>query len=391
MEIEPEKKKVLDTIFDFIKTGGKQYLTLGGYAGTGKTYLLSLFRKKMFDEYPKKRIAFCAYTGKASQVLAVTLRQQKAIYKGDKVGTIHSLIYEPRMDSRGEIVNWIKRDIIDFNLIVIDEASMVTEEIWKDLLSYKLPIIAVGDHGQLPPVGTDFNLMERPNLTLEKIFRQEKGSAIIALSEMVRKTGKIPIGKLGRGVIKYDRSDMETASVMEDLLRAWNEETLFLVGINKTRIKLNQEIRIFRDIIEREPTISDRVICLKNNWKLGIYNGMLGTIVDISNRKDKSGVKHWYETEIMMDDGIGFSGRISVHQFDNEKTVREVKGISWKEIGELFDFGYALTVHKAQGSQARKVVVFEERNRYMSDEEWRRWLYTAVTRATEELIVIGSA
>ena len=389
MEIATEKKQVLTEIFRFLKAKEAQYLTLGGYAGTGKTFLLSLFRKKLYDEYPKLRVAFCSYTGKASQVLAWTLRNNRSIFGKDKVGTIHSLIYEPQVDSRGEIKAWKKRDMIDYHLIVIDEASMVSEDIWNDLLSYQLPIIAVGDHGQLPPVGTNFNLMEKPDLVLEQIFRQEEGSAIIRLSEQVRKTGKISIGKFGKQVVKYNKRDMETAEVVEDLVRSWNEETMFLVGMNRTRVKLNQEIRVFRDILEMNPTVTDRVICLRNNWKLGIYNGMLGTIVEIKDEMNKYGQKHWYDSDIMMDDGIGFSGLISAHQFNQESTIRQVKGLAWKEIGELFDFGYCLTVHKAQGSQARKVVVFEERNRYISDDEWRRWLYTAVTRAIEELVIIG--
>ena len=102
--------KALDAIFKFIKTKDRQYITLGGYAGTGKTFLISLLRKKLFDEYPKMRVAFCSFTGKASQVLAMTLRSQKSVFKGDKVSTIHSLIYEPQMDSRGEIKSWKKRD-----------------------------------------------------------------------------------------------------------------------------------------------------------------------------------------------------------------------------------------------------------------------------------------
>ena len=58
--------------------------------------------------------------------------------------------------------------------------------------------------------------------------------------------------------------------------------------------------------------------------------------------------------------------------------------------GDLFDFGYALTVHKAQGSQAKRVILFEERFSQMTDDEWRRWLYTAVTRAEEELFIFSS-
>jgi superfamily I DNA/RNA helicase len=84
-----------------------------------------------------------------------------------------------------------------------------------------------------------------------------------------------------------------------------------------------------------------------------------------------------------------FQGLISVQQFKEDKTLSytDLRKKSLK--GDLFDFGYALTVHKAQGSQAKKVVLFEQRFKRMTDDEWRRWLYTGVTRAEEELYIFG--
>jgi ATP-dependent exoDNAse (exonuclease V) alpha subunit len=84
-----------------------------------------------------------------------------------------------------------------------------------------------------------------------------------------------------------------------------------------------------------------------------------------------------------------YNGQIVRYQFNQETTLKAWPGIPPRRLVDLFDFGYALTVHKAQGSQAPKVLLFEERNRHMSDEDWRRWLYTGITRAEEELTVVG--
>ena len=114
-----------------------------------------------------------------------------------------------------------------------------------------------------------------------------------------------------------------------------------------------------------------------------IYNGMTGTILDIAREGTKE--LKYYEAEISLDfENIPFWGKISIEQFNSIEFVE-------KNLGDInfFDFGYALTVHKAQGSQAKRVVVFEERFPKMDDDTFRRWLYTAVTRAEEELYIIG--
>jgi superfamily I DNA/RNA helicase len=96
----------------------------------------------------------------------------------------------------------------------------------------------------------------------------------------------------------------------------------------------------------------------------------------------------WYIAEIEMDGEMkNYKGLIAKAQFNSESALNFTEDRSKTMKGDLFDFGYALTVHKAQGSQAKRVVLFEERFRQMTDEEWRRWLYTAVTRAEEELYI----
>ncbi len=388
-DLTDDQIKALGHLKTWVQKPSKQYITLGGYAGTGKTLLLSIFRQKIWDENPKLTVAFCSFTGKAAQVLRYTLTSQKSIFKGDTVSTIHALIYQAMDDEYGRVIGWKKREALDANLIIVDEASMVSEHIWNDLLSFGLPIIAAGDHGQLPPVGESFSLMDSLDIRLEQIHRQAQDSPIIKLSMLAREQGYIPVGKYSTYVKKYDRQDPDINSTMQELLEQWNEETLFLVGRNKTRVKLNAEIRAIREVYNESPQPKDRVICVKNNWKTGIFNGMLGTIENIKPLTDGRGTVHWYKAEIMMDDGTFFDGQISTYQFNTDTVIREAPGLDFRKVGDLFDFGYALTVHKAQGSQANKVVVFEERNRHQSDDDWKRWLYTAVTRAEKELVLIG--
>jgi len=389
IELTQDQKNALQILNLWIKKPTKQYLALGGYAGTGKTMLLSLFRQQLAEKNPKLKVAFCSFTGKATQVLKQMLVVNKAYYKQDTVSTIHALIYQAIDDDYGRVIGWKKRDKLESDVIIVDEASMVSKHIWQDLLSFGLPIIVSGDHGQLPPVGEDFSLMSDLDIKLEQIHRQAADSPIIKLSFHARTQGFIPVGKFSPYVTKYSFQNPDINQITQELLEQWSEETLFLVGINKTRVKLNTEIRAVREVYNQSPQNRDRVICVKNNWQTGIFNGMLGTIEKIKPKTDGKGKIHWYQAEIMMDDGTFYQGDISAYQFNNDSVLREAPGLDFRKVGDLFDFGYALTVHKAQGSSARKVVVFEQRNQHQSDEDWRRWLYTAITRAEKELIVIG--
>jgi exodeoxyribonuclease-5 len=388
IELSLDQRQALNNLLAWFSVQNKTpFITLGGYAGTGKTTLISLLRNELHRLNPKLKVAFCSYTGKASRVLKFRIGESQASYENDFIGTIHSLIYSPIEDEKTqEIVGWELKKNVEADLIIIDEASMVDYAIWQDLLSFKIPIIATGDHGQLPPIKENFNLMERPILKLEEIHRQARGNPIVQLSIMARKEGKIPIGNFGKNIKKISTSDTEGQEEVSELLQNYKENTLILCGYNRTRVKLNNYIRSFFGFEAACPQSGDRVICLRNNRAKEVFNGMLGKVLEIQ-RKDEI----WYEAEIAMDgEEEIYQGLISVDQFNKIDPMNFTRERYRIVEGDLFDFGYALTVHKAQGSQAERVVLFEERFNKMTDEEWRRWLYTGITRAEKELFIVGS-
>jgi exodeoxyribonuclease-5 len=351
--------------------------------------MLSVFRQMLHQRRSKKKVVFCAYSGKATRVLEKNLDKIGTKLAGDISGTIHSLIYEPITNDNGQIVGWQRKKKLEVDLIIVDEASMVDAYIWSDLQSFGIPILAVGDHGQLPPIRGEFNLMETPDIKLEKIHRQAKGNPIIELSEKVRQGEKIPIGDFGQ-VKKYDQTDWETKAVVEDIVSNYDDNWLILVGYNRSRVQLNNEIRQINGMMTEEPQAGDRIICLKNNYQKGIYNGIRGVVTAIREKEDDQGRGLWYKMSAKMDDGVNYSGKVLQEQFNAKKTIKKPDDLEYEDMGDLFDYGYVLTVHKAQGSQAPKVLLFEERFKQMTDDDWRRWLYTAVTRAEEELVIIGT-
>lgn len=203
IDLSGDQKVALDNLLLWFGGQDKKYITLGGYAGTGKTTLIGILRQEFFDQNKKLKVAFCTFTGKASRVLRTKLVEAKALYPSDFVGTIHSLIYSPVEDEKThEITGWKKKENIEADLIMVDEASMVDFFIWQDLLLYKIPIIAVGDHGQLPPIRENFNLMASPDLKLQEIHRQARENPIIKLSILARETGRIPAGIFGKNIKK---------------------------------------------------------------------------------------------------------------------------------------------------------------------------------------------
>jgi exodeoxyribonuclease-5 len=386
-QLSVDQSRVIDDLVEWLKTKPTQFITVGGYAGTGKTTLASVLRLLMKELHPKQKVAFACYTGKASQVLKQKLTSSSAIYSGDFCGTIHSLMYTAVTDEDGKIVHWQRNSELPYDFIIIDEASMVTSEIWQDLLKYQLPIIAIGDHGQLPPIEGAFNLMDAPELRLENIHRQAQGHPIIEIATLARQTGVIPFKNFSDTVRKVNREFEDTSELLQQWTIPYTRDTLVLCARNKTRVQLNKHIRSLLGYEDEVPHSGETVICLKNNYETTggpIYNGMLGKIHRIEAK-----YIHWYDVDIeFYDENRLFTGEISQHQFHQEKTLEKVTGLHYSRIGNRFDFGYALTVHKAQGSQAKTVVVFEEYAPYMTDEEWRRWLYTAVTRASERLLII---
>lgn len=381
IELSAEQKVVHDAVLDFVKAK-KPQLRIGGYAGTGKTTLMAATVLDLLAQNKKLRIAFCCFTGKAAYVLREKLVAANAITE-EYVGTIHGLMYEPVIVG-GVVVKWRRKSAIEADLLIIDEASMVGEQIWKDLLQYKIPMIAVGDHGQLPPVGGSFNLMENPDHALIKIHRQAEGNPIIRISQFAREDGVIPLGTWAGpcGELAMRRHSISPGDLVPGIKDI--ENTMFLCGRNATRQQVNSIVRERRGFKKPTPQAGERVICLKNNRDIGIFNGMGGKLQKIG----PSGPDH-YEANVLMDDETVFDGYIIRDQFGASATLREHKKIEPRELKELFDWGYCLTVHKSQGSEMNNVVLFEERFSQSSDQDWRRWLYTGVTRARQKLLIVG--
>lgn len=375
IELTEEQKSAHDTIIDWWKSKPKEAITLGGYAGTGKTVTISKIAETMrkYDENNRVSIAFCAYTGKAASVL----RSKLTLEDDDYCGTIHALIYEPIIGEGGAIEGWQLKSDIEQDVIIVDEASMISEDIFKDLQSYGKPILAVGDHGQLPPINGSFNLMEKPILRLEKIHRQAETSAIIRLSMAIRTEGRIPDKFDGNGEV-----EQMTRGNLFDIVNETSRgsKPLYICGFNSTRVLVNKMIRKGMKINSESPVKGDRLICLRNNRKAGIYNGQQGYLIKIHDAENKETMK----VSIMMDDSFTFKGNISKFQFGQKTTP---KNWETKRLGNLFDFGYALTVHKSQGSESDSVVLILERLPEMDDTLYSRWLYTGITRAKRKLIL----
>jgi exodeoxyribonuclease V len=390
------QEAALAAIVKWHDDGGYPPLTLGGLAGTGKTTLTGLLPEVL----PRAEIAFCAYTGKAASVLRAKLPED---IPGDRVSTIHRLLYTPAVTvlcaasdqvmaakaarcpahrqapepctTRQQVSFSAKPDpLAGLDLVVADEASMIPGRLWEDLTRHGVPVLAVGDHGQLPPVQSSFSLMAHPDITLEEIHRQAAGSPILAVARWAREQGRIPAGWYGENVVKIAPHEIGYAGLHP------GDADMIICATNKTRQYHNAALRAWHGR-SGPPQPGDVVICLRNNYEEGLFNGLRGTILEASG--------HWEhpdELELTVElDGedVPWTGKAAAGQFGAASTLSSAP----RDLA-LFDWGYAGTCHKFQGSQAEKVLVIEEG--WPAEPDMRkRWLYTAVTRAERELTVAG--
>ncbi len=369
-----DQSDALEAVLAWIRNPMQPYFAMGGYAGTGKT---TLIREVVRLVGPHTRV--CAYTGKAAHVL-----RSKGI---EDAQTIHSLIYAPEThcsfcDALLEDHESCRRyrqchkaatetrfalvHIVDADLIVVDEASMVDAEIHADLLSFGIPVLYVGDHGQLEPVNSDKNpkIMASPDVRLEQIHRQAEGSAILKFAHHVRQH-RLPETMGDEARVIYTSVAPKDAHTYD----------IVLVGKNETRVAMNRKIRSSLRFVGDWPQPSERVVCLRNCKEYGIFNGMLATVLQV-HVDDDGGVP---EIDIVTDDDVTIKGiKFAPEQFGARKRLDDV---SRKRA--LFDFGYALTVHKSQGSSWKRVLVLEWIHPETSAARWR---YTAATRASDELV-----
>ena len=374
----------------------KRLVIVAGYAGTGKTTMICELSKYIKSLDRNLKVAYVSFTGKAASVLREKLEKSGALFDIDFHGTIHSLMYIPqtKYDTRLKtfvLVGWKRREYLDYDIVVIDEASMVSSDIFSDLYkSYKCKIFAFGDHGQLPPVKSSFNLLKDPDFVLSKVHRFDN-SSILKLSLFVRQYGYIPEGFFSPSVMKLKWDDNLCQQIWNNIDFS-DMETIVLCGFNKTRVHLNNLIREKRGFKpDVKLYVSEKVICVSNDYNYGVMNGQIGKVAWLTPSKFRCYKVTLSTNNSMVELPISkdcFGKETYDHVRDKSDSFRKIaRELKLPSIAQ-FDYGYAISVHKAQGSEWNRVIVFEQRSYYWNRNFYTRWLYTAVTRSKEKLLVI---
>ena len=375
MEFSPQQDEALQAVARWLKEGRAPVFRLFGFAGTGKTTLA-----RYFAEHVDGEVLFAAFTGKAAQVL----RSRGA----SNARTIHSLIYRPKGEEMIEDEETGKTSVAPMfsinrqsplakaALIIIDECSMVDEKLGQDLVSFGTPVLVLGDPGQLPPVsGGGYFTNHEPDYLLTEIHRQARDNPIIDLAMRVREGDEIPLGDYGQAKVITKRD------VTQDLVLDADQ---VLVGTNRTRRRYNQRLRELKGFSQVYPQAGDKLVCLRNDPAKGLLNGSLWKVMSASKETVKPGINLLVNPE--EDDPDRGAARIKLLKAAFEDSQTEIPWSTKKRYDD-FDYGYALTVHKAQGSQWNNVVLFDESWAFRDTRE--RWLYTAITRAAERLTIVS--
>ncbi len=372
--MSPQQDEALQAVSKWLKGGRSPIFRLFGYAGTGKTTLA-----RYFAEHIEGDVQFAAFTGKAAQVLRS---------KGAKnARTLHSLIYRPRGEEAVENETTGKTSIAPTfslnrqspvakaKLIVVDECSMVDEQLGRDLMSFGTPILVLGDPGQLPPIsGGGFFTEHEPDFLLSEIHRQARDNPILRLALDVREGREFEFGDYGAAKV------ISKSEVTQELVLGADQ---VLVGTNRTRKRYNQRLRELKGFSAAFPQAGDKLVCLRNDPAKGLLNGSLWKVMTSSRETVKPGINLLIAPEDE-EPGRGVAKiKLLKAQFDDPDVE-----IPWqtKKRFDDFDYGYALTTHKAQGSQWNEVVLFDESYAFRDTRD--RWLYTAITRAAERLTVV---
>lgn len=410
IELSKDQKEVFDFIIERVGNG-RAVTSFGGFAGTGKTTLITKISSYLRKKMGFTKFGFVSFTGKAASVLKNKLEFESLIdndsYKDgiDYVGTIHSLIYHPDKVYSSELKKFIikgwkkksKSALGIYNLLIIDEASMLSDYILEDLKTYGIPILAIGDHNQIPPVSkSQNNIIQNPDITLTKIHRQCENSPIIKLSKFVRENGYIPNNTIfDKNVFKIDWRSNQCKNIWNNI--NFDSSTVCLCAFNNSRVYLNHIIRERFGYENDYPYPNERIICLKNDHKLGIMNGQMATLI-WSLGVDKTFMKLTLDVDGYEDNYIDCLSYLPTFNepnniiYDLELTGKEKRIIQENNFDNVnfFDYGYCISTHKSQGSEFDRVILFEQRTNKWDDDYYAKWLYTAVTRAKTKLMVISN-
>ncbi len=428
------------------KTSARPMFLLKGYAGTGKTTLLSALVHTL-DSLGYNCILM-APTGRAAKVMSN--------YSGKYASTIHRQMYQHEKGDGDGLYFKRKKNVLTKTFFIVDEASMISDQsesassqgILSDVVDYVFEkksnkLILVGDTAQLPPVKLDLSpALDGGYLTsrffanlyeceLTEVVRQETESGILRNATMLR--NKLMEREVQLEFITKGYKDIYrmTGEKMEDGLRYaykkyGEENTIVITRSNKSATGYNRYIRNVIKGVEDEVSAGDLLMVVKNNYTTlpddspagFLANGEFVEVVKIKKYEEIHGFKFVhlelrlldypkhpkFEAVAFMD--ILYSNNASLSTEQNKQLFESV----WKDYGDLMSkrarleavkkdkyftalqvkFAYALTCHKSQGGQWDAVFVDQG---YLTDEnlneDFLRWLYTAMTRATKEVFLVN--
>lgn len=396
-------------------TMGMRYTVISGYAGSGKSTLVTFIIDAL--NIPPEKVAYVAYTGKAANVLK---------NKGcPNATTAHKLLYHARQTKTGNYI-FTPKKVLDehYELIVVDEVSMLPQELWYQLLSHGVYVLAMGDPGQLSPPRDETNtVLEHPHVFLEEIMRQAQDSAIIRLSMHIREGKDFRTFPTVSGEVRIVPHKWQFEDENTTLLQA----SQIICGLNAQRYELNDKVRTMLGY-GPTPNEQDKIIGLKNHWDEvseegnALTNGAIGTIIPhehiIQTYPDTTRFKGFQPTDILLADFITEDGDTftnlpidysclttnnpsltSAQEYilggynKNIISKIDIYGYSANTIKTIpynFNYGYAITTWKAQGSEYPYVLGYDctwlkKKNK----DEYIKYLYTLVTRATNAVILVG--
>lgn len=367
MKLTPHQTEAADLIIQQLLDG--KHFRLGGYAGTGKTTLVSSIIPQLRES--RLQVKVVAPTGKAASVLRS---------KGIAATTIHRLCYEIKTTKP---LTFQKLKTIPADIVVCDEASMVPIDIYNDLMSYGVPVLFVGDPGQLEPVGKDPKLMHDPDFVLTEVHRQALDNPIVAFATFLRENPhELPF--------RFKSPDDNKLFIRRN---AWESLDYLsfdqiIVGTNKSRCDINRKVRsLLGRELQPHPVPGDKVICLSNSRKYQLFNGMQLTV-------GSRGFESFRDELHILRDGKSEDDFDRLADYDEEslQLVQCFPDCFYAEKFERppladfsivpFDYSYAITCHKSQGSEYGKVLVLDQ----AFGNPPNRWRYTAATRAKDFLL-----
>lgn len=398
--IEPsdqQRAAVADVVSWYQDPGAGQVHRLFGFAGSGKTTLAKHIAGLLV---PSGEVRYAAYSGKAANVL-----QRKGCYGAS---TIHRLIYKPLSKSRAELrelndallaetsparrleiqqkINDVERDLQrpsfalnpdgplrGAKLLILDEVSMVTEQMAADLESFGVRILCLGDPMQLPPIkGEGHYTAARPDTMLTELHRSAWDSPVTRLATAARTSDSDDYGISG---MDGDSGRSAAAVPLTDFDQ-------ILVWKNATRWSV---IRKMRRGLDADPQPGERIITLANNAEADVLNGEQFTILSIL-----PGFGSVYDLIVRTETGQDRELKVWRSGFEDQPGEETAKRQGWRGPIAAATFAHALTVHKAQGSQWDRVLVLDESRgvaRTSGADTAQRWFYTALTRAAKQVVI----